>query len=147
MVGVQEYRGWKIEPYVGTQLGYHVGEGAKSKPGKGRKVKGYLLTYAPDKCTKIVDTLKEAHAYINGYMGVDKALGPPEEPSEPEEEDITTGDHRVWWQHGQVYFNGDVQGLKAQMDADGYWPNVWFVSDHGNAHLVDLTEGEADALA
>jgi hypothetical protein len=26
--------------------------------------------------------------------------------------------------------------LKRLFDAGGYWPNVWSISDHGNAHLV-----------
>lgn len=26
--------------------------------------------------------------------------------------------------------------LRAYMDATQYWPNCWFISDHGNAHLI-----------
>lgn len=61
-----------------------------------------------------------------------------EEPSEPEEGDITTEDHQRWFQDGKLYFEGDEAGLKAKMDTDKFWPNVWFVSDHGNAHLIKL---------
>ncbi len=34
------------------------------------------------------------------------------------------------------------QAIKAYMVATQFWPNVWFISDHGNAHLMDLTEGK-----
>lgn len=68
--GPQEYRGWTITPTEGVQLGYRVGEGVKSRPGKGRKSKGYILTYPPDAGReKWCDTLKQAHAYIDEYMG------------------------------------------------------------------------------
>ena len=55
---------------------------------------------------------------------------------EPEEGDITTEDHRRWWQHGKLYFVGDEVGLRRKMDKDKFWPNIWFISDHGNAHLI-----------
>lgn len=61
-----------------------------------------------------------------------------EEPSEPEEGDITTHDEKHWLQHGKPYFTGDREGLKAKMDADKFWPNVWVISDHGNACLITL---------
>jgi hypothetical protein len=134
-----EYRGWKIEPHEGVQLGYRTGKGSRARPGKGRKVKGYRLTYAPDNREKIVATIEEARTYIDTYMG--PVTSPKEEaeemaPSEPEEGDITTEDHTRWFQDGRLYFEGDEAGLKARMDADKFWPNVWFISDHGNAHLI-----------
>ena len=55
------YRGWTIEPSEGV---WRRGPGLKSK-----KYKGYLLTHTEDGRTKIVDTLKEATAYIDDYMG------------------------------------------------------------------------------
>ncbi len=27
--------------------------------------------------------------------------------------------------------------LRAAMDADRVWPDVWFISDHGNAQRLD----------
>ncbi len=58
------------------------------------------------------------------------------EDAEPEEGDITTEDHEHWFQYGKPYHTGDYPSLKAKMDADKFWPNVFWVSDHGNAHLV-----------
>ena len=58
---VRVYRGWTIEPSEGVWLRGH---GLKPK-----KYKGYLLTHTEDGRTKIVDTLKEATAYIDDYMG------------------------------------------------------------------------------
>lgn len=34
------------------------------------------------------------------------------------------------------------QAIKAYMVKTEFWPNVWFISDHGNAHLIDLSEGK-----
>lgn len=59
-----------------------------------------------------------------------------DEPSEPGEDDITTSDHTHWYQYGKLYFTGDEKGLKRKMGKDKFWPNVWFISDHGNAHLI-----------
>lgn len=97
---------------------------------------------------------------------------------EPQEGDITTQDHRTFYQDGRLAFevvetatvgnepveylvlvNGfqiggqiDRSGagnatfssveaaILAYMDRVQYWPSVWFISDHGNAHRMDLTE-------
>jgi hypothetical protein len=57
-------------------------------------------------------------------------------PSEPEEGDITTEDHQNWFQYEKLYFQGDEKGLLEKMNMDKFWPDVWFISDHGNAHLI-----------
>lgn len=56
--------------------------------------------------------------------------------------DIATEDHRRWYQYGRLYFEGDEDGLERLMVRDNFFPNVWSISDHGNAHLVDVP-GEA----
>lgn len=28
--------------------------------------------------------------------------------------------------------------IRERMNRESFWPSVWFVSDHGNAHLVSL---------
>ena len=58
------------------------------------------------------------------------------EDEEPLEGDITTEDHEHWYQYGKLYFTGDYVDLKKKMKVDKFWPNVFFISDHGNAHLV-----------
>jgi hypothetical protein len=55
-----------------------------------------------------------------------------------EEGDITTEDHEHWFQYGKLYHVGDENSLKQQMEADQFWPNTWFISDNGNAHLISL---------
>lgn len=30
--------------------------------------------------------------------------------------------------------------LRAAMDTDRYWPDAWFISDHGNPDRLDLTQ-------
>lgn len=69
----------------------------------------------------------------------------PPEPQEPEEGDITTEDHKRYFQYGRMILNlgGDVDhiaALREHMDGSQFWPNVWFISDHGNAHLIDMSE-------
>jgi hypothetical protein len=29
-----------------------------------------------------------------------------------------------------------LAALRAKMEEDGFYPNIWMVSDHGNHHLV-----------
>lgn len=64
---------------------------------------------------------------------------------EPEEGDLYTYDHRevfVWGglSRKPVLVVSDVNKFEAQVAAymkrDKFWPNVWFISDHGNAHLI-----------
>jgi hypothetical protein len=59
-----------------------------------------------------------------------------DEQEMPQEDDVTTTDGQHWYQHGKLYFAGDSSGLMAKMNADQFWPDVWNVSDHGNAHLI-----------
>ncbi len=72
-MAVRHYRGWTIEPDEGTQIGHSLPGSRSSRAqiglGTHRKWKGYVLTYPPDGATKLVDTLKEATAYIDQYMG------------------------------------------------------------------------------
>ncbi len=65
-----------------------------------------------------------------------------EEADEPQEGDYTTADHRKWFQYGRLVLDlaEDADHLKAlaeHMKAGNYYPSVWFISDHGNAHRID----------
>jgi hypothetical protein len=66
----------------------------------------------------------------------------------PGEEDATitpTGPLGAWYAVGLGgRFLGEVRDLeqalgmlRAAMDADQVWPDVWFISDHGNPHRLD----------
>lgn len=63
---------------------------------------------------------------------------------EPEEDDIFFGDERgktvVSHAHKVIgTFTEEEEAItfiKDWMDKNKYWPNVWFVSDHGNMHLM-----------
>ena len=86
-----------------------------------------------------------------------------DEPTEPTEDDLVTSDHRVFYYHGQRkafelreqtdgrfivdasprrYVKGQYatveRAIRAFMEAEQYWPACWFISDHGNAHRMDL---------
>lgn len=41
-----------------------------------------------------------------------------------------------------TFGDNHVAALRAYMERTQWFPNVWFISDHGNAHLMDLTEGK-----
>ncbi len=74
------------------------------------------------------------------------------EAQEPEEGDWVTEDHVTFcqheypraWQHRVVVpKDQDYKTvLRARMEMDEFWPNVWFVSDHGNWHPMNLEEGK-----
>jgi hypothetical protein len=84
---------------------------------------------------QLVDTFEKQTGW---RLTLNPSMEAHDEPDEPEEDDITTSDHRRWYQSGKLYFTGDEKGLKKKMAKDKFWPNVWFISDHGNAHLVSL---------
>lgn len=66
--------------------------------------------------------------------------------SEPEEGDWVTYDHSNFYEYGTnrrvLYVDPDATTkemwgrIRLKMNADSFFPNVWFVSDHGNAHLM-----------
>lgn len=58
-----------------------------------------------------------------------------EEP-EPDDDSITTTDERHWYQYGKLYVEGGRAAVKAKMDADKFWPDVFVISDHGNAVCI-----------
>lgn len=67
---------------------------------------------------------------------------------EPQEDDYVTDDHINWYQYGKLVLTTNVesceQELRAHMNKERFWPNAWFISDHGNAHLLSLeTANEA----
>lgn len=89
----------------------------------------------------------------------------------PQDDDITTEDHRRFYQYGKVVIEpydkrdddprtwlmwigsqrkqivvraADCNAAVRQfMERSQFWPNCWFISDHGNAHLIDLSEQAA----
>lgn len=67
-----------------------------------------------------------------------------EEPQEPEEGDLITYDHREIYQDGRLVLETTPEtferDVRAFMDREQFWPDVWFISDHGNAHLLSLGE-------
>lgn len=63
-----------------------------------------------------------------------------DDPTEPEEGDLTTEDHTNVYQDGKLVLRTTPetfdQDVKAYMEKEQFWPNSWFISDHGNAHLL-----------
>ena len=78
------------------------------------------------------------------YTDIESQYGDPyAEPSEPGEGDITTEDHRNFYQYGKLAFTVedgediDVACREFMMGRE-FFPNVWAISDHGNAHLMKV---------
>jgi len=68
----------------------------------------------------------------------------PDYPDEPEEGDWQTQDHEKFYSYGKLILRVSPdastaemwKAIRVRMDKDGFWPNVWFISDHGNWHLM-----------
>ncbi len=71
----------------------------------------------------------------------------------PSEEDYLTADFVHWYQarplaggtvgFGKLLLTTDPDedyrpAVKRHMDRSHFWPTAWFISDHGNAHPLDL---------
>lgn len=68
-----------------------------------------------------------------------------EEKTEPDEGDYTTEDHVHFYQYGKLAVTVPEgqswqSAIEAHEKAENYWPDVWFISDHGNAHLLSLRD-------
>jgi hypothetical protein len=68
-----------------------------------------------------------------------------DEPTEPEEGDIVTEDHVNFYQDGKRVLrvrDGDdwQDAVRQYMEADRFWPNVWWISDHGNPYLLSIPQ-------
>jgi hypothetical protein len=69
-----------------------------------------------------------------------------DEPDEPEEEDLVMEDARGGGVSVSLYGHKHLETLDDRDEAEkfikqymrhhNWYPNVWFISDHGNAHLV-----------
>jgi hypothetical protein len=71
-----------------------------------------------------------------------------EQPDEPEEGDLTTENFCEWFQDGKKVLVCETDEwateVKAYMDRDQFWPNVWWISDHGNPHLLTLEDEDKE---
>ena len=52
---------------------------------------------------------------------------------------LTEGDNRYFVHKTQQVYGTIEEAIKDHMQAEGYFPNVWNVSDHGNSHLVVMS--------
>lgn len=92
-----------------------------------------------------------AENFWNSYRDEDAEATDPnmdDEPEGPDKDDITTTDHVHFYYHGRIVFEIDEnephfnKALRGSLAALQFWPNVWFISDHGNAHLIDYFSGD-----
>ena len=68
--------------------------------------------------------------------GVDSGCLSEAERFRPEEEDIYCEDYNGPFRYSGKVIASNKKGLKAWMEKEGYFPNVWHISDHGNTSLV-----------
>lgn len=66
-----------------------------------------------------------------------------QEQMEPGENDLTTEDHIHFYLYGKLVLTIEdghdmKQELLVWMDRESYYPSVYWISDHGNAHLINL---------
>jgi hypothetical protein len=72
-----------------------------------------------------------------------------EEAAGPNPEDWITEDYVTWtqvegnWKDRFVVPDGEEWNvaLQARMEADSFWPNVWYLDDHGGLMLLDVSTG------
>src|SRR5262249_6189743 len=81
----------------------------------------------------------------DGFVSETDEPEPEPEPEEdgPQEDDLVTEDHRHVYQNGKLVLTvaeDEVfrDALHEYMEREQFWPSVFFISDHGNAHLIDL---------
>lgn len=69
----------------------------------------------------------------------------------PDADAITTPDDRRFYQYGKLVLeltddDDRDSHLRAYMDAQQFWPEVWSLSDHGNWTRIDIPPREVDAI-
>lgn len=96
------------------------------------------------------DDIVKAKVAVTEFLA--HLAAPPAEdeapPTEPEDGDYTTKDHRQFYQYGKLVLTAPKDAewsvvtvlLTEHMEAQKFFPNVWFISDHGNPHLIDMTD-------
>jgi hypothetical protein len=63
--------------------------------------------------------------------------------------DYTSEDHCNWYQYSKLVVSiapedDHIAALRQHMTDNQFWPNAWFLSDHGSLHLLTLGGNEGD---
>jgi len=79
-----------------------------------------------------------------GYLREEEEEADEPEADEPDEDDLVTSDDRNFYQYGKRVLVVDEEedrddAIRAYMDREQFWPDAWSISDHGNAHRIDLS--------
>ena len=91
----------------------------------------------------IFDTEEEAREYLAETYGDDIELD--EEEETPEDEDIYADDPAGPFFYLRKQIAANRAELRAWMAREGYAPNVWWTSDHGNQHqITDINDPAKD---
>jgi len=62
-------------------------------------------------------------------------------PSGPLGGRISVGQHEQRFLREFVHIEGALAFIQEHMNTEKFWPNIWWISDHGNVWQID-TEGK-----
>jgi hypothetical protein len=88
-------------------------------------------------------TEQEARDYLRDELGADEESDDYNDSDGPDEDALTTSDDIHFYQYGKLVLTvGDDEerddAIRRFMDEQQFWPDAWSISDHGNAHRIDL---------
>ena len=104
-----------------------------TRPDEHSRCESVSISLTPEEARYLVRVLTNHLAWIESG-----------EPCCPEEDDWTTHDHKNFYQAGKIVLTLTGEETDAEMwdaiankmESANFSPNVWFISDHGNAHLM-----------
>lgn len=92
-------------------------------------------------------TLEKAMEDMEDEIEEEDSSDLEEDIHDPQEGDYITEDYRKWYQYGKLVLDlTEEEGehwrnhIKTHMDKERFWPSVWWISDHGNAHILSLQD-------
>jgi hypothetical protein len=114
---------------------------AKFKPAF---IMGFYSSYELDEMEDPDEYFQAEHSKVGQAVLEAGYTEAREEPIVPDDEDLVTENHKTVYSAGKLVLTTTpehfIRDVNRWMEKNGFYPNVWFISDHGNAHLIDVTE-------
>ena len=108
------------------------------------------MPLTPDAEAAHADYMERFNDWMAGYQVPGfPAEDEDDEPTEPDVEagDVTTSDGLIWWQYGRPALTTTAENRDWQLarweERQGYYPDYWTISDHGNAHRLRIDRSAA----
>jgi hypothetical protein len=102
------------------------------------------VTYYDDEESYLIAWNRLVDAYAIEYDDDEEEDDTDDEAEGPDDDALTTTDDVHFYQYGKLVLtvgedeDRDV-ALRRFMDEQQFWPDAWSISDHGNAHRIDLS--------